>query len=132
MKDYKEAPAPKCLHCGRTITYGRTDRKFCSDSCKNTYNNFLRKVHCTYKTRIDKAIARNYTILNNLVKLKVDQITMAEAQAMGFNPCFVTSHSKESGHSLYTCYDISFRISESRIFNIRRLELYLQDSNNKK
>ena len=28
----------KCLECG-TVLKGRSDKKFCSDYCRNTYNN---------------------------------------------------------------------------------------------
>ena len=28
-----------CLHCGDKISYGRTDKKYCSDECRAFFNN---------------------------------------------------------------------------------------------
>lgn len=132
MEKYRIAAVNKCLQCGKPIVYGRSDKKFCCEECRNGYNNYVRKIHYVYKNRIDDAIRHNYTVLNNLVKLKISQISIDEANAMGLNPNFVTTHIKTSGKDIYNCYDISFRVSDKRIFNIHRLELYLQDNKDKK
>lgn len=132
MKEYGTNPHSKCLQCGKTINYGRTDKKFCCDSCRNNYNNSIRKIHSTFKEKVDRAITGNYTLLNNLVKLGIRQLNLDEALVLGIRPNYVTSYSKVGGKAVFNCYDISFCLAEDRIFNIHRLELSLQDNKESK
>ena len=46
----------KCLEC-QEILYGRSDKKFCGDYCRNTYNNKLNKSNKTIR-KINKTIKR--------------------------------------------------------------------------
>lgn len=126
MKDYEPQKAAKCLQCGQKIPNGRPDKRFCCPSCKNSYNNSRRRIHSNCKQLIDKAIAHNYNVLDNLVKLKIDQITLSEAATLGLDPARITSYARLGRRTVYSCYDIEFMVSESRIFNIHRIEVYLQ------
>lgn len=134
MENYKDVPEQKCLQCGNDMGYGRADRKFCCDACKNRYNNTRRYVHVAYKERINRELEKNYALLSSLVKMGIDQIPLAEAQSMGFNPHLVTAISRTGRRPVlnYSCYDISFKISGSRIFNIQRITLTLRDISTKK
>ena len=134
MDEYKDVTEPKCLQCGNDMKYGRSDRKFCCAACKNRYNNIRRYAHTAYRDKINRNLEKNYVILNNLLKMRVDQIPLDEAQSMGFNPHMVTSVTKTGRRPVYhySCYDISFKISDSRIFNIQRITLTLKDISSKK
>lgn len=134
MDEYKEIPEQKCLQCGNDMGYGRSNRKFCCETCKNRYNNSRRYVHTAYRDKVNRNLERNYGILNTLVKMGIDQIPLSEAQSMGFNPHLVTAISRTGRRPTYhySCYDISFKISDSRIFNIQRITLTLKDISSKK
>lgn len=134
MDEYKEIPEQKCLQCGNDMGYGRSDRKFCCEVCKNRYNNNRRYVHIAFKEKVNRNLEKNYSLLNSLVKMGIDQIPLAEAQSMGFNPHLVTAITRIGRRPTYhySCYDISFKISESRIFNIQRITLTLKDISSKK
>ena len=41
-----------CLECGEKIV-GREDKKFCSDSCRNAYNNKINKDSTNYMRNIN-------------------------------------------------------------------------------
>lgn len=128
---YKEAPEHTyCLCCGNEIQYGeghgRRDKKFCDARCKNTYHNMTRGRFLETKPIVDKIIINNYEILTGLLKMCVSQMTLSEAQAMGFNPNYATTFYKRGAYTEYACYDIIYRLSDLRIFNIRRLALPLR------
>lgn len=134
MDSYKDVPEQKCLQCGNDMGYGRSDRKFCCEVCKNRYNNSRRYVHSAYKEKINRELEKNYSILVSLVKMGIDQVPLGEAQSMGFNTHLVTAVTRTGRRPVfnYFCYDISFKISESRIFNIQRITLTLKDISSKK
>lgn len=129
QKEYTLQGIPvRCLCCGTVIKYsdGRKDRKFCCQDCKNTYHNRLRgKIH-DVKPYVDRILVRNYNIMDVLVKTGVSQISVSQLVALGFNSAICTSFNRTRSFSELSIYDISYRVSENRVFNIRRLSLTLQ------
>ena len=76
---------PKCLECGHKIRYGRTDKKFCCDKCRNRYNNAQVKEGRAYRRRVMKALSGNYDILDSLVKAGVTAEKLGQdAKALEF------------------------------------------------
>ena len=67
----------RCLECGEML-HGRTDKKFCSDACRNTYNNKLKSVAGSqYVRKVNGILKRNRNImaeLNPEGKIRVAQI----------------------------------------------------------
>lgn len=55
----------QCLECGEKIV-GRSDKKFCSDDCRNAYNNKLNKDSNNLMRRINNRLRKNYRILDAL------------------------------------------------------------------
>ena len=54
-----------CLECGIKLL-GRTDKKFCSDQCRNTYNNRLNKDETAYMKNVNRILRKNRRILKEL------------------------------------------------------------------
>lgn len=54
-----------CLECGTKII-GRSDKKFCSDACRNAYNNALNKDSKNLVRNINNRLRKNYRILEKL------------------------------------------------------------------
>ena len=54
----------KCLECGTEIV-GRVDKKFCSDYCRNAYNNKLNKDSKNLVRNINNRLRKNYRILDS-------------------------------------------------------------------
>ena len=68
-----------CKECGQKLS-GRRDQKFCSDYCRNTFNNRLNEDSTNYMRRINNILRRNRRILlamNPSGKRTVDAITLA-------------------------------------------------------
>ena len=73
-----------CRECEVKLN-GRRDQKFCSDYCRNTYNNRQNEGVTSYMRRINTILRKNRRILvelNPKGKITVDGITLAEE---GFN-----------------------------------------------
>ena len=54
---------PRCLECGDKISYGRSDKKFCCEDCKNRHHNHKVRSSRSVKRRVVSALERNYDIL---------------------------------------------------------------------
>ncbi|MCT4561521.1 MAG: hypothetical protein N4A41_09095 [Crocinitomicaceae bacterium] len=95
----------QCLEC-ETEVRGRKDRKFCSDYCRNTYNNRLNEDANTYVRRVNSILRKNRRILAELNpdgKKTVDSISLAEK---GFNFHYYTNiYTTQKGAKYYFCYD---------------------------
>ena len=55
----------QCPECGEKII-GRTDKKFCSDGCRNTYNNRMNKDQKNLMRNINNRLRKNWRILEQL------------------------------------------------------------------
>ena len=95
----------KCKECGTKLS-GRKDQKFCSDYCRNTFNNKLNEDANKYVRRINNILRKNRRImakLNPKGKKTVDGITLAEE---GFNFHYYTNiYTTKTGSQYFFCYD---------------------------
>lgn len=122
MKDTLSIPdTPVCLECGDPILYGRSDRKFCSDSCKNRYHN--RKSHYlrSLQLRIIGTLEKNYGILSGLIGSGVTSISLGDLAQLGYNMEYITSHHRMGRHNEYRCFDIKYFCTPTRIFGLERV-----------
>ena len=101
----KEMEKRECKECGQKLL-GRKDQKFCSDYCRNTFNNRLNEDATKYVRRINNILRKNRRILAQLNpsgKVTVDGITLAEE---GFNFHYYTNIYKTKTGSVYHfCYE---------------------------
>lgn len=111
-----------CLECGDAIEYGRHDKKFCCDACKNRYNN--RRVHDfrAEKYRVHSALERNHEVLDKLIKMGLTSMDLPSLERMGYNPMYMTSTSRSRSYDECWCYDIRFRISGRKVYAIERMK----------
>lgn len=94
-----------CKECSQRLS-GRRDQRFCSDYCRNTYNNRLNEDSTKYIRRINNILRKNRRILSELNpegKKTVDGITLAEE---GFNFHYYTNgYTTKTGSTYYFCYE---------------------------
>ena len=98
----------KCLNCSEPIN-GRSDRKFCNDYCRNSYNNKLRSGSNKQINQINRVLRKNRAILEKLhpgVQSNIHYHNMLQA---GFNFNFMTNISTtKTGETCYFCYDYGY------------------------
>lgn len=95
----------ECYECKMKLS-GRKDQKFCSDYCRNTYNNRLNEDATKYVRRINNILRKNRRILASLnpdSKKTVDGIRLAEE---GFNFHYYTNiYTTKTGSKYFFCYE---------------------------
>ncbi|UBM62193.1 hypothetical protein LA303_12450 [Candidatus Sulfidibacterium hydrothermale] len=105
-----------CLECGAEL-HGRVDQKFCSDQCRNTYNNRLNRDETTYMRNINHALRKNRRILKELNphgKAKVKKQTLL---AKGFDfKHFTHVYKNKEGKVYYFCYEQGYLPLEHDFF----------------
>lgn len=99
-----------CLECGIGII-GRTDKKFCSDNCRNHYNNALHKQRNATLTIINKKLKKNATILGRLAGYGVYHIKTKVLLDEGFDFEFFTHQlTAPDGKKYKYCYNYGYHM----------------------
>ncbi len=111
-----------CLECGNVIRYGRTDKRYCCEECKVKHNNDLARAGRVYRNRVLKAIDKNYGILDGLLMAGEDSADLADLMAKGFAPGVVTSCSRSGSHNVFSCYDIRYIMTRTRVYSIMKIQ----------
>lgn len=94
-----------CLECGDKIT-GRTDKKFCSDYCRNAHNNRLNKDSKNLVRNVHNRLRKNYRILEKLNPDKKSKTNKSRLLALGFDFNYHTSiYTTKKGTVYYFVYD---------------------------
>ncbi|NCI48555.1 hypothetical protein GWC95_01380 [Sediminibacterium roseum] len=101
-----------CLSCDRAIQ-GRSDKKFCNDSCRNLHHN-KRKMPATACVRhINRVLLRNRRILQGLFTSSRQTIKTPkkklEEQRFDFR-YFTHQSSNRRGQRCVFCYEFGYRV----------------------
>lgn len=98
----------KCLECNEPLR-GRSDQKFCSDSCRNAYNNKKRIEHKKIIRNIDKILHKNRNILKKLCHYEKTATVKLALTSEGYDFNYLTnSFETKTGKKYYFCYDYGF------------------------
>ena len=95
----------KCLECGDVLR-GRSDQKFCSDYCRNTYNNKLDVDTKNLIRNTNNRLRKNYKILTELNKSGKTKVSRLRLYDRNFDFNFYTStYTTKAGKIYYYLYD---------------------------
>ena len=114
---YTYSPMIKsCLECNERIV-GREDKKFCSDGCRNAYNNKINKDSNNLMRNINNKLRKNYRILGELNADGKSKTTKNKLQSHGFDFNFFTNilHTK-TGNTYYFVYDQGYMMLENDFY----------------
>jgi hypothetical protein len=101
-----------CGECNNPLK-GRKDQKYCSDYCRNTYNNRQNEYANNYVRRINNILRRNRRILGLIINRNESYKEIQELAELGFNFQYFTSMLHDiDGSPLYFCYDLGYRKEE--------------------
>lgn len=94
-----------CLECNEKIV-GREDKKFCSDGCRNAYNNKINKDSTNYMRNINNKLRKNYRILLALNPDGKSKTTRLKLISKGFDFDYFTNIlNTKTGNTYYFLYD---------------------------
>jgi hypothetical protein len=108
--------AKNCLACERPIK-GRTDKKFCDDSCRNNYNNRLYSYSIPVVRNINNILRKNRKILENLLsglEKKVKVVERRKLAEKGFQFEYFTQYfTTKENDQYYYCYEYGYKSIDS-------------------
>jgi len=105
-----------CLECHEKIV-GREDKKFCSDGCRNAYNNKMNKDHTNLMRNINNKLRKNYRILSELNPEEKIKTTKNKLMSKGFDFDLITSiYTTKTGNTYYFVYDQGYMALENEGF----------------
>jgi predicted nucleic acid-binding Zn ribbon protein len=100
----------KCPECGESIK-GRTDKKFCSDLCRNAFNNKQNSDTTNYMRSVNNILRKNRRILFEKVENGKGKITLHKDKLheKGFNFKHLThTYKTMKGDVYYFCYEYGY------------------------
>ena len=101
--------APRCRVCGKPL-YGRPDKRFCSDRCRNIFNNSKYREQRRLLDSFNNALRANYFLLKQMFadgrrRCPKRALLSAGFSVDCFNSVIVTPFAK-----WYRCFDLCYRI----------------------
>jgi len=116
----------KCLDCGDTLR-GRTDKKFCSDQCRNNYNNRLNRDSNNFVRNVHGLLRKNRRILADLYSEGKIKIHKDALFALGYNFSFFTHIIETSqGHKFHYCFEYGYREAGNDFLELRENSQYIE------
>lgn len=105
-----------CPECGNKII-GRSDKKYCSDACRNAHNNELNKDTKNLVRNVNNRLRKNYRILEALNTKDKTKVSREKLIRKGFNFEYFTSiYTTKSGSVYYYLYDQGYLPLENDYF----------------
>ncbi|MCD1116944.1 DUF2116 family Zn-ribbon domain-containing protein [Chryseobacterium turcicum] len=102
----------ECIECGEKII-GRSDKKFCNDSCRNAYNNNQNKDSSNLMRNVNNKLRKNYRILSEINIEGKTKITKSKLDGLGFDFNYFTNIKVYKNGSEYMfVYDQGYKILE--------------------
>ncbi len=99
----------KCLECDEKVL-GRADKKFCSDQCRNTYNNKLNGNSNNHIRNVNNILRKNRRIIEELCPKGKSRVSKDKLITSGFNFTYMTSRFVTGKGDIYHyCYEYGYR-----------------------
>ena len=113
--------AKACLECGEKLM-GRSDKKFCSDGCRNAYNNRLNRDQNNLMRNVHNVLRRNYRTLKKLNPSGKTTVLKSQLLQEDFEFDFVTSlYTTKKGNTYYFVYDMGYLpLDDERYLLVKR------------
>lgn len=107
-----------CLDCGKPIS-GRSDKKFCDDICRNSYNNKLNSDTTNYVRNINNILRKNRRVLEENLKGETTTISKQKLIDKGFNFKYYTNQIvTKNNHTYMYCYEFGYLPLENEMILI--------------
>ena len=106
----------KCLECDEPL-FGRIDKKFCTDYCRNSYNNKINKDSKNLIRNINNRLRKNYKLLSEINQNGKTKVTRRKLLDSNFDFNFYTSiYTTKTGNTYFYVYDQGYLPLENEYF----------------
>src|ERR1051325_10509811 len=97
-----------CPECGEKLS-GRSDKKFCSDMCRNAYNNKINSDSNNYVRNVNNILRRNRRILEESLPGEKISVVKQKLLDKGFNfKYFTHQRVTRNNHTYVFCYEYGY------------------------
>lgn len=119
-----------CPECGERFR-GRSDKKFCCDSCRANFHNRIYKKTEEASHKFNRILTHNRNLLRLYCKQGKRVVNLKSIRKEGFDPDFCTASRKRLLlPRLYYCYEFSYCLLQKHIVNLKKIDFakygYLQ------
>lgn len=115
-----------CLDCGEPIK-GRVDKKFCSDLCRNNYNNRNNSDTNNYMRNINNILRKNRRVLEELTPDGKAKVHREKLTVKGFNfSYFTNTYLTKNGNQYYFCYEYGYLQLENDYFALVKRQEWME------
>ena len=115
-----------CLNCGEE-NKGRTDKKFCSDYCRNQYHNLQNRDSNNYVRNVNNILRKNRRILAELNPEGKANVHKNKITEKGFNFNYYTNtYTTKTGKIYYYCYEQGYLAVENDYYILVRKMDYVE------
>ncbi|MDH5412942.1 MAG: hypothetical protein OEW87_02285 [Flavobacteriaceae bacterium] len=105
-----------CPECDKKII-GRVDKIFCSDYCRNAYNNKINKDKKNLVRNINNRLRKNYKILNELNESGKSKVTRDKLLNKNFDfNIFTSIYTTKTGNTYFYVYDQGYLPLEKEFY----------------
>ena len=112
-----------CLECNEKII-GREDKKFCSDGCRNAYNNKINKDSNNFMRNVNNKLRKNYRVLSEINTDGKSKATRAKLLSKGFDFEFFTNIlNTKTGNTYYFVYDQGYLALENDFYMLVKKDI---------
>lgn len=113
-----------CLECHKPV-HGRSDKKFCDDGCRNTYNNRQNSDANDIVRTVNNILRKNRKIIRDLMPQQ-EKVTVSEKtlKVLGFNFEYFTHNYQTRTGTVYTfCYEYGYLPINDGVFMLVKRQL---------
>lgn len=111
-----------CPECGTKIM-GRVDKKFCSDGCRNAYNNKLKRSENNIVRNINGVLKKNRRIIEDLMPEGKATVHKDKLVKEGFSFDYFTNiYTTKAGTIYYFCYEYGYLPLENDFYALVKRE----------
>jgi predicted nucleic acid-binding Zn ribbon protein len=97
-----------CPECG-TALRGRVDKKFCSDMCRNAFNNKVNSNSNNLIRNVNHILRKNRRLLEENLQGETTKVSRIKLSAKGFDFNYYTNQSTtKNNHTYIFCYEYGY------------------------
>jgi hypothetical protein len=105
-----------CQNCNKSLV-GRSDKKFCDESCRNQYNNTLNSDISTEMRAIQNVLRRNRRILEEILgDNEKTKVSLKKLTDLGYKLDYLTQlYTTKTGSQYRYCFEYGLMILEENM-----------------
>lgn len=112
----------QCLECNETLN-GRSDKKFCDDHCRTSFNNRSRSVDTNFIRNTDNRLRRNRRILRHFLETGASKVKREQLAELGYLFPYHTTRRQAGGEEYIYVYEYGLlELADQEFLIVKNME----------